>query len=172
MRAAPRPRGHRNNLAPDSMDKIGSSSAPGRCSGSCGTGLGYSRGGRRSDGGGGGGLGWFRARFTAAVGVLAVVAPLGALAQDPSGVSTGFEHSCVVTSTGSVKVRVCERARGRGKGAACLHGHRLGRGGARERWIYSCCTGWCVLVRNFYQGIYAVRGKLYVPGKLAPVGCR
>lgn len=131
MPPAPRPRGHRNNLPADSMDKAGSSSSSERCSGSCGTGLGY--GGV----GGGDGLGWFRARFTAAVGVLAVVAPLGALAQDPSGLSTGFEHSCVVTSTGSVKVSVCMRASAGGKGReqhACMvtdwEGAGHGRGGS------------------------------------------
>lgn len=102
--AAPGPSGHRDALAPDRMTNHDSSSVSGRCSGSHGAEMGCGGGGRRRGGGGGGGVGRFR--FAAAVGVLAVVTPLGALAQDPSGVSTGFEHSCVVTSTGKVKVSV------------------------------------------------------------------
>lgn len=132
--AAPKPSiGHRNNLAPDSMGKVNCSSVSERCSGSYGAGLGCGGCGQRSGGGGGGGLGRFRARFTAAVGVLAVVAPLGALAQDSPGVSTGFEHSCVVTSTGSVKVSAREREGGREQHAGMVT--RQGGRGARERWI-------------------------------------
>lgn len=72
-----------------------------RCNGA---GMRCGGGGRRSDGSGGVG-GWsFRAFFAAGAAAVLFVDPLTALAQDPSGVSAGYEHSCVVTSTGSVKV--------------------------------------------------------------------
>eukprot|EP00904_Undaria_pinnatifida_P012634 jgi/Undpi1/8500/HiC_scaffold_25.g10967.m1 len=60
--------------------------------------------GRRKSSSGCGGGAIFRAFFAAGAVAVLFVAPQTAFAQDPSGVSAGFEHSCVVTSTGSVKL--------------------------------------------------------------------
>ena len=80
--------------------------------------------GRRKSSSGCGGGAIFRAFFAAGAVAVLFVAPQTAFAQDPSGVSAGFEHSCVVTSTGSVKVSLREKERGR-MALVCIHAHAL-----------------------------------------------